>query len=129
MKFLFLALGILGGFVGSLPAAAQERTPSPSLLAVEGGEIAARWCVQCHVLRQPAQGTDAAPTFAQIAQNRSDAQIRAFLARPHGGMPPLTLSAREIEAVIAYLSDMRETGALPIRGRDFGGTDMGSAGR
>ncbi len=95
-----------------LPAAQTPRLPTERLAAgsyaaqaVEGARIANKWCDSCHMV-QVGQGTDVAPTFARIAVQRTPEQIRAFLARPHGAMPPIQLSNKQIDDVIAYMHSL-----------------------
>jgi cytochrome c551/c552 len=82
----------------AVPAVGQTGT------AEEGAEIAARWCAACH-----ADGTrragDAVPDFARIAQRYAGnaGALAGFLQAPHGGMPDLSLSRAEVEALVAWL--------------------------
>ncbi len=109
MRVMILVLSALSAIGGGAVAAEMpmERLAADSYAAraVDGAQIASDWCDSCHMVR-PGSGTDAAPTFAQIAEERSPEQIRAYLARPHGGMPPIQLSNGQIEDVIAYLKSM-----------------------
>lgn len=97
-----------------LAAVAQGAGPMPmeplaagsyAARAVDGARIAGTWCYSCHMVTT-GQGKDAAPTFATIAINRSPAEIRTFLARPHGGMPPIQLSSSQIDDIIAYMKSL-----------------------
>jgi hypothetical protein len=47
------------------------------------------------------------PTFAWIAQHRSAAQLRAFLARLHPPMPDRDLSRADIDDLAAYIESQR----------------------
>ena len=96
----------------ALPVAKTSRLPTERLAAgsyaaraVDGAKIANKWCDTCHLVRH-ARGPDVAPTFAQIAVQRTPEQIRAFLAHPHGGMPPIELSNKQIDDVIAYMNSL-----------------------
>lgn len=95
----------------SLSVAAGTRLPMEQLAAgsfaaraVDGARIASDRCYSCHMVRQ-SKGTNVAPTFAEIAVQRTPGQIRAFLANPHGGMP-IQLSNDQIEDVIAYMKSL-----------------------
>ena len=47
---------------------------------------------------------DGVPPFPEIARSEiSDARLRGWFAVPHPVMPQMSLSARETEAVIAYI--------------------------
>ena len=113
MVLLLLVLSAIGGWAVAAEMPMQQlATDSYAARAVDGAQIASDWCDSCHMVR-PGSGTDVAPTFAQIAEERSPEQIRAYLARPHGGMPPIQLSNGQIEDVIAYLKSLN-------RGSDLG---------
>jgi mono/diheme cytochrome c family protein len=77
-----------------------------------GRELAARWCVSCHVV-DPAtqrQGTDFGPSFAAVAAMPSTtaASLAAFLATPHGQMPDYALSRADIANISAYILSLRK---------------------
>jgi cytochrome c len=78
--------------------------------AAKGEAVAGRWCAACHVVgtghseRVP-QGP---PTFQQVARSGLTAdQMRAFLSHPHGSMPDLSLTRREIDDLIDYIATLR----------------------
>lgn len=87
--------------LAAVPAVAQV----PAGDAEAGRAVAERWCSQCHVAS--GTGTDAVPPLAAVANYRDDDSLRAFLVRPHGRMPDLSLSTREINDLIAYLRTLR----------------------
>lgn len=72
-------------------------------------------CAECHVVatgvgrRVGRSGTDGAPPFATIPNGlkRTESQIKAFLARPHGRMPDFILTRREIDDLTAYILSLR----------------------
>lgn len=72
--------------------------------AAEGAALAERWCAACHGDGARRSG-DAAPDFARIAQRFAGdpGRLAAFLQAPHGGMPDLSLSRAETEALVAWL--------------------------
>ena len=53
--------------------------------------------------------SDSVPTFMAIAArpNVSMDGLRAFLADPHGRMPPLVLSRADIDNLSAYILSLR----------------------
>ena len=107
-------LGVLG--VGVWLSPAPARAVAPSVEA--GAELAARWCAACHVVSQSGAGTDAAPSFTDIAKRRTNAEIRAFLAQPHAiPMRGFTLTTREIEDVAAYIDTLEPKAERPGGGR------------
>jgi cytochrome c len=76
----------------------------------KGTQIARQWCSNCHVI----DGSSAAavqqgpPTFPTIAHSgMTNDQLRAFLTHPHGAMPDLALTRREIDDLIGYIGTLR----------------------
>jgi len=75
--------------------------------AIQGEQIARRWCASCHVVsRDQAQGNTQAPTFSEIAKaNTVDAaHIALFLLAPHPRMPDMNLSRSEAADLAAYIA-------------------------
>jgi mono/diheme cytochrome c family protein len=75
--------------------------------AGRGGELAARLCVQCHVIDRQPSGTVRAdvPSFPSIA-GRSGATAEVLAGRiiiPHPAMPGVPLTAAEIRDIVAYI--------------------------
>lgn len=97
-----VAAAMLGVLLSAGPAAAQD--------AAAGRALAQQWCTSCHIVVPGADGSDAAPTFAAIANdpNVTERGLRAWLADPHPPMPNLNLSRTEIDNIIAYLKTLRD---------------------
>ena len=73
-----------------------------------GGKFTAqRWCTPCHSLGRDPSPNASAPTFATIKTKRTRNQIKAFLFAPHGQMPPLELSRRQIEDLAAFIKSVK----------------------
>lgn len=85
-------------------AMAQEDTEAA---ATRGGALAERWCAHCHVVGEQGRGTDAVPPLATVAARRNPEWLRGFLSEPHGPMPDLNLTTREIEDLTQYLATLR----------------------
>lgn len=99
----YLGAGVL--LLGLHPLAVQAGEPA------EGLRLARQWCTSCHVVdKAQNRASDVAPSFFEIANDplRSSDGIRAWLADPHPPMPPVNLTHRETEDVIAYLESLRE---------------------
>ena len=98
-----LAIAALTLFFAA-PAAAQN--------VETGHDIAAKWCVNCHVIdaKGPARRNDAVPSFLAIARMTSTTSLSlaAFLSTPHPRMPNYTLSRQEIRDVSAYILSLRD---------------------
>lgn len=78
--------------------------------AAAGHRLARRWCASCHVIGNGAGQTvpQGPPTFRSIARSAmSPAAIRAFLTKPHGKMPNLSLSRSEIDNLTDYIESLR----------------------
>lgn len=97
-----LAGALLGG-TATLPAIAADRPASAAI----GGALAQAQCTSCHVVATTGGGTDQAPTLPALAAARSDGELAAFLAQPHGAMPPISLTRQEIADLVAYLGTLR----------------------
>lgn len=77
--------------------------------AIAGRAIAERWCAGCHLIDGAVETSDAAVPLAAIARRpRYDSNaLAAFLTVPHGGMPDLSLTQREIADLIAFIETLR----------------------
>jgi mono/diheme cytochrome c family protein len=77
-----------------------------------GKVIAHVWCSNCHRVDPEEQRAVryTTPTFSSIALMNSTTRLSlaAFLSTPHGGMPDLTLSRKEIRDVSAYILSLRK---------------------
>jgi len=90
-------------------ALAQPKGAAPD--AANGQAIAERWCQDCHIVAEGQNAaTDNAPSFPKLAADpaRSEEYLRAFLLAPRHPMPPLELSAEQIEDVLAYFGALRD---------------------
>ncbi|MFQ5953901.1 MAG: c-type cytochrome [Kiloniellales bacterium] len=93
---------VLGMATVALLWAVQAKAGDPE----EGGRLARQWCAECHLVGPgDNQAVAAAPTFQALANDvrKTPDYLRAFLVRPHEPMPPLSLSRREIDDLIAYI--------------------------
>ena len=77
----------------------------------EQGEVIARtWCAACHIVADDqTSGSVDVPTFHTIANTRGYTRrdLSTFLADPHPKMPPMPLSNREIDDIVAYLESLK----------------------
>jgi len=74
-----------------------------------GRQLAEQWCASCHLLPgAETTATQGLPSFREMAHGDKTAdQLKLFLMRPHGAMPPLTLSRAEIDALVGYIESLR----------------------
>lgn len=99
-SWLLLCLVLVPGTL-----AAAEPPPDPAA----GKRLAVRWCSQCHVVAdQPAKAADAGPPFPALAKDpaKTEDTLRGFLQHPQAPMPPLELSRRDINDLVAYIESL-----------------------
>ncbi len=86
----------------ALPVAAQD----PG----DGGRLAVRWCMACHVVEpNPPTASDSAPSFRVIAAGPSTTAVSLdrYLSTGHTLMPDFALSFQERNALVAYILSLR----------------------
>lgn len=71
-----------------------------------GRELAVRWCADCHLIGPDGPGGDAGPAFAILARERTDAELRVWIAEPHPPMPKLDISVRAMDEITAYIRSL-----------------------
>jgi mono/diheme cytochrome c family protein len=75
--------------------------------AANGGTLAKRWCVACHVVASDQQrGSTQAPPFSTIADKSGfdPGKLALFLLEPHPKMPNMNLSRNEAADLAAYIA-------------------------
>ena len=74
-----------------------------------GLELARQWCASCHLVAPAGRGTDTAPPFEAMANDRAytPARLRSWLLAPHPPMPNFNLTRGEIEDIVEYLDSLR----------------------
>ena len=77
--------------------------------ATRGSQLARQWCASDHVTSGNPAGNvqQGPPSFHTIAGARTADQLRAFLSRPHGAMPDLSLTRQEIDDLVGYIETLR----------------------
>jgi len=101
---LALALAVLPALVWS-----QAGGPRPD--PAEGRRLAGQWCGQCHAVADDAlTAADAGPPFWALANDpaTSESALRGFLHEPRPPMPPIDLTKREIDHILAYIVSLKE---------------------
>jgi cytochrome c len=103
----------IGALILFLLGATSGLAQPTSELADRGEELLSRECAMCHATGRRGESSQrAAPSFAEIARRGDLARIRRALesgiTSGHPAMPTVTLSASDIEAVLAYLATIRE---------------------
>lgn len=97
MRYLLIITAV----IYSLPASAGD--------AITGRETALKWCASCHDI-QGRTTTDKAPGWRTIAEDpsRTPERLRRFLVKPHGDMPPIPLTAHDIDNLLAHIGTLRK---------------------
>jgi mono/diheme cytochrome c family protein len=75
-----------------------------------GERLARQWCASCHIIGNSAAGPaqQGPPNFATVTRTgMTDDQLRAFLSRPHGKMPDLSLTRSEIDDLTGYIEALK----------------------
>lgn len=98
-SFLALAFGALPFLIGNAFAADPDH----------GLQLARHWCASCHLVEAGGSASDAAPTFAAVANNpaTTDQSLHAWLAKPHPPMPDLKLTRDQEDDVLAYILTLK----------------------
>lgn len=104
-----LRMATIGLSMALCGAPALAEPPSAAGSASRGHELAQTWCGSCHQVADSDKARDAVPSFRTIANDpaMSAENLRAFLNRPHPPMPPLELSRKQIDDLIAYIGSLR----------------------
>jgi cytochrome c len=73
-----------------------------------GRVLAETWCTSCHVVDLQGHGADAGPALPALLAHgqRTENELRGWLAAPHPPMPNFNLSRQEIEDIVAYLKSL-----------------------
>ena len=85
-------------------------TSSSAADAVNGKDIAKRWCASCHLVeRGQTSTTDQAPPFASIgkAPDFDQNKLAFLLLMPHPNMPSLSLNRAEIADLAGYIRSLK----------------------
>jgi len=90
-----------------VPALAQDPGASPD--AARGQALARRWCAACHLVALRLTTIDP-PTFTAIASDptKTPEYLRTFFVSPHKDMPPIQLTAPQIEDFIVYFGTLKK---------------------
>jgi len=102
-----MTLGIaLVVFALVVPALAQDQDAIPN--AARGQALARRWCAACHLVQLRLTTIDP-PTFTAIANDpgKTPDHLRVFFVSPHKDMPPIQLTAQQIEDLLAYFGSLK----------------------
>ena len=93
----------------TLIASGAARADDTALVA-RGEAIVGQWCGMCHVADAADADEDTGPTFAQVARRpgRDARYLRRFLDEDHFPMPTYRLFPEEKDAVVAYITSLRD---------------------
>ncbi len=99
MKALFL---LFAAMIVASPAQAADALS-------RGQSLTEQICVTCHVTQDARSGSDMVAPLTEIVNERrkSAATLRAFLTAPHGAMPDVHLTRRQVDDLVVYLESLR----------------------
>ena len=100
-----ISIAVIGMALAAMGGGAQVQAGKAGN-EVNGRILSLPWCAACHSLERGPSPKAAAPNFAWIKMHRSANQIRAFLFAPHGQMPRLDLSRRQINDAAAFIKSV-----------------------
>jgi cytochrome c len=96
-----LALGAWGAMAAGLHVEIEH-----------GQELARAWCTTCHAVEPGIMVGPYAdvPSFAAVARQPSTtaSSLVAFLSTPHGDMPDVKFTDRQLQDVVTYILSLRE---------------------
>jgi mono/diheme cytochrome c family protein len=95
-------IGVALALAVSGPAYAQVR-------AMAGHELARQWCAGCHQVEAEGIARDSAPSFINLANDRSEELnwVRTRLQTPLYPMSGINLSNEQIEDIVAYFETLK----------------------
>ena len=84
-------------------------SPAFSGDATKGATTARKWCAERHDIAC-ATTSDKVPGWRHIANDpqRTPETLRNFLIHPHGEMPQIALTQRQIDNLLAYIATLRK---------------------
>ncbi len=102
--------GVVIGRLGwlAIGAIALTQTAQAQGDPERGRALAETWCTSCHVVDLQGHGADAGPALPALLAHgqRTEDELRGWLAAPHPPMPNFNLSRQEIEDIVAYLKSL-----------------------
>jgi mono/diheme cytochrome c family protein len=95
-----------------LPLIAAMTVAAPTHAAdplSRGQSLTEQICVTCHITQGARSGSDMVAPLTEIVNERrkSAASLRAFLTAPHGAMPDVHLTRRQVDDLVVYLESLR----------------------
>ncbi len=109
MRFFSLVVtGLAIVMLAALPA--KEARAAVSGDAAAGKALAESSCASCHLVSpDQTSATTEAPPFETIAKRPPEEieNLPAFLAAPHPPMPPISLTRRQIDDIVAYIESLK----------------------
>ena len=111
---------------GALTACAtpQHGPPQPLSPAAERGlQFVSRSCAGCHAVGGAGHSANAvAPPFASVRMRHTSIGLERSLAQisreGHGEMPPIYMTASEMQDIVAYIESLEPVAAGPGLGSD-----------
>ena len=85
-------------------------TPSAAADALNGKDIAKRWCASCHLVdKNQTSATDQAPPFTYFARmpDFDENKLAFLLLMPHPNMPNVSLNRAEVSDLTDYIRSLK----------------------
>lgn len=97
-----IAIAALGVLAASPAPAAGD--------AAAGKRNVDTWCAGCHQTDEDDKkaGLIDTPSFADIANRRTQEVVRAFLAKPHPPQPQFRLTPKDIDDLAAFIGALKK---------------------
>jgi cytochrome c len=112
-KRAFKSRGLLAPLMLSLGLAAWgAMAAGVHVEAEDGHQLAQAWCTRCHAIEPGVSAGPYAdvPSFATIAHmpTTTASALNAFLNTPHGEMPDIKFTDRQLDDIVTYILSLRE---------------------
>jgi cytochrome c len=117
MRHVLIILSLAGALASC--ATAPPVAPQPLSPAAERGlQFVSRSCAGCHAVNGAGHSANAvAPPFASVRMRHTSIGLERSLAQiardGHGEMPPIYMTAAEMQDIVAYIESLEPVAAGP----------------
>lgn len=117
MRDALFVLSLAGALASC--ATPQAVAPQPMSPAAERGmQFVTRSCAGCHAVNGSGHSANAvAPPFASVRMRHTSIGLERSLAQiareGHGEMPPIYMTAAEVQDIVAYIESLEPVAAAP----------------
>jgi len=120
MRDALIILSLVGALAScATPQTAPGQPLSPA--AERGLQFVTRSCAGCHAVNGAGHSANAvAPPFASVRMRHTSIGLERSLAQiareGHGEMPPIYMTAAEMQDIVAYIESLEPVAAAPGEG-------------